>query len=48
MQNLSELGFLIESTFDHNDEMLSAGKILVNLSINKLNVENLLKLTVRK
>jgi len=48
MQNLSELGFLIESTFDNNDEMLSAGKILVNLSTNKLNLENLLKLSVRK
>jgi hypothetical protein len=48
MQNISEFGLLIESTFDNNDEILSAGKILVNLSANKLNLENLLKLTVKK
>ena len=47
MKNLTDLGSLIESTFEHNDEMLSSGKILVNLSTNKLNLENLLKLTVR-
>jgi hypothetical protein len=48
MENIYEFGLLIESTFDNNDEMLSAGKILVNLSTNKLNLENLLKLNVRK
>lgn len=48
MQNILELGLLIESTFDNDDAMLSAGKILVNLSTNKLNLEYLLKLTVRK
>jgi hypothetical protein len=47
MKNINELGLLIESTFDNNEEMLSAGKILVNLSTNKLNLEYLLKLTVR-
>jgi hypothetical protein len=48
MQNIYELGSLIESTFDNDEEILSAGKILVNLSTNKSNLENLLKLTVRK
>jgi hypothetical protein len=48
MENISELGLLIESTFDNLDEALSAGKILVNLSANKSNLENLVKLTVRK
>ncbi len=47
MKNLTDLGLLIESTFENNDEMLSSGKILVNLSTNKLNLEYLLKLTVR-
>ncbi len=48
MKNINELGLLIESTFESNDETLSAGKILVNLSTNKLNLGNLLKITVRK
>ena len=47
MQNIYELGSLVESTFDNNEEILSAGKILVNLSTNKSNLEYLLKLTVR-
>jgi hypothetical protein len=47
MKNIYELGSLIESTFDNNEEILSTGKILVNLSTNKSNLENLLKLTVR-
>lgn len=48
MENILELGLLIELTFDNNDQMLSAGKILVNLSTNKSNLEYLLKLSVRK
>ncbi|CAF3963180.1 unnamed protein product [Adineta steineri] len=45
IKDINELGSLIQSTFDNNDETLSAGKILVNLSTNKQNLENLLKLT---
>lgn len=48
MNNIYELGLLIESTIEYDDEALSAGKILVNLSTNKSNLENLLKITVRK
>ena len=48
LQNINEFGALIESTFDSNEEMLSAGKILVNLSTNKSNLEYLLNLTVRE
>ena len=48
MRNIYELGLLIESTIDDDDEALSAGKILVNLSTNKLNLEILLKITVQK
>ena len=47
MSNINELGLLIESTIEYDDEALSSGKILVNLSTNKLNLENLLKLTVK-
>lgn len=47
MNNIYELGLLIESTIEYDDEALSAGKILVNLSTNKLNLESLLKLTVK-
>jgi len=46
MENIYELGSLIETTFTNNDEMLSASKILVNLSTNRTNLEQLLKLTV--
>ncbi|CAF1334858.1 unnamed protein product [Rotaria magnacalcarata] len=45
MTNIYELGLLIESTIHYEDEALSSGKILVNLSTNKLNLENLLKIT---
>ncbi|CAF1102504.1 unnamed protein product [Rotaria sp. Silwood1] len=45
MSNIYELGLLIESTIKHDDEALSSGKILVNLSTNKLNLESLLKIT---
>jgi len=48
MSNIYELGLLIESTIKYDDEALSAGKILVNLSTNKLNLENLLKITVKR
>ena len=48
LQNINELSTLVESTFDSNEEMLSAGKILVNLSTNKPNLEHLLKLSVRE
>lgn len=48
MSNIYELGLLVESTIDSEDEALSAGKILVNLSTNKSNLENLLKITVSK
>jgi hypothetical protein len=47
MKDINRLGLLIESTFETNDETLSAGKILVNLSTNKFNLGNLLKITVR-
>ncbi|UJR33167.1 hypothetical protein I4U23_020623 [Adineta vaga] len=43
-KNILDLGTLIESTFDNKEESLSAGKILVNLSTNKSNLETLLKL----
>jgi len=46
MENIYDLGSLIETTFTNNDEMLSASKILVNLSTNRTNLEQLLKLTV--
>ena len=46
MNQIYELGFLIESAFEQPEEALSAGKILVNLSVNKSNLETLLKLTV--
>ncbi|CAF2399766.1 unnamed protein product [Rotaria sp. Silwood2] len=45
MSNIYELGLLIESTIKYDDEALSSGKILVNLSTNKLNLESLLKIT---
>ena len=48
MAYIYELSSLIESTLEHDDEALSAGKILVNLSKNPANLENLLKLTVRQ
>lgn len=48
MSNICELGILIESTIGYDDGALSAGKILVNLSTNKVNLESLLKITVRK
>lgn len=48
LQNLNDLGALIESTFDSLEEMLSSGKILVNLSSNRSNLEQLIKLTVRE
>jgi hypothetical protein len=46
MSNINQLDLLIESTIEYDDEALSSGKILVNLSTNKLNLENLLKITV--
>ena len=46
MTEIYELGFLIESALEQSDDALSAGKILVNLSANKSNLETLLKLTV--
>lgn len=46
MNNIYELGLLIESTIKYNDEALSAIKVLVNLSTNKSNLESLLKITV--
>lgn len=48
MVYIYELSSLVESTLEHKDEALSAGKILVNLSKNPANLENLLKLTVRQ
>ncbi|CAF3944627.1 unnamed protein product [Rotaria sordida] len=45
MNNIYELGLLIESTIKNEDEALSSGKILVNLSTNKINLESLLKIT---
>lgn len=45
LENIYELGSLIEITFTNNDEMFSASKILVNLSTNKTNLGQLLKLT---
>lgn len=47
MSQIHPLSFLIESTFEHEDETLSMGKLLVNLSKNRSNIENLLQLTVR-
>ncbi|CAF2850579.1 unnamed protein product [Rotaria sp. Silwood2] len=44
MKDINEFDLLIKSTLENNDEMLSMGKILVNLSTNKLNIENLLKI----
>lgn len=46
MSDIYELGLLIESTVESEDEALSSGKILVNLSKNRSNLENLLKMTV--
>lgn len=46
MSDIYEVGLLIESTIELEDEALSSGKILVNLSKNKSNLENLLKMTV--
>lgn len=48
MKNIDELDVLIKSTFENSDETFSIGKVLVNLSTNKSNLEHLLKLTVRK
>ncbi len=48
MNHIYELGLLIESTIESEDEALSAGKILVNLSTNRSNLESLLKLTVNR
>ena len=48
MACIYELSSLVESTLEHDEEALSAGKILVNLSKNPANLENLLKLTVRR
>ncbi|CAF1015574.1 unnamed protein product [Rotaria sordida] len=45
MKDINEFDLLIKSTFENQDEMLSIGKVLVNLSTNKLNIENLLKIT---
>ncbi|CAF1629160.1 unnamed protein product, partial [Adineta ricciae] len=45
MSNVCDLGLLIESTIVSDDEALSSGKVLVNLSVNSSNLENLLKLT---
>lgn len=46
MSQIDELSSLIETAFECDDEALSIGKILVNLSTNKSNLENLLQLTV--
>ena len=46
IKNMSELNALIESSWQNQDEALSVGKLLVNLSTNKNNVESLFKLTV--
>ena len=46
MTHIYELGSLIASTFDYDDEALSAGKLLVNLSKNRSNLEKLLRITV--
>ncbi len=48
MSHIYELGLLFESTIEYDDQALSAGKILVNLSTNKFNLENLLKITVKR
>jgi hypothetical protein len=48
MNHVYELGLLIESTLESEDEALSAGKILVNLSTNRSNLESLLKITVNR
>ncbi|CAF1383971.1 unnamed protein product [Rotaria sp. Silwood1] len=45
MKDINEFDLLIKSTFENNEEMLSIGKVLVNLSTNKSNIENLLKIT---
>lgn len=45
MNQIHSLSSLIESTFEYEDEALSTGKILVNLSKNRSNIENLLQLT---
>jgi hypothetical protein len=46
MAQISQLSSLIQSTLLHDSEALETAKILVNLSTNKVNLENLLKLTV--
>lgn len=45
MQNITELSSLISITWTSNDEALAMARTLVNLSANKANLENLLKLT---
>lgn len=45
MTHIYELGSLIASTFAYDDEALSAGKLLVNLSKNRSNLEKLLRIT---
>lgn len=47
-KNIAELGTLLGTVWTSNDEALSAGKMLVNLSANKANLESLLKLTVSR
>lgn len=47
MKNIAELSSLIATVWTSNDEVLAMGKTLVNLSANKSNAENLLKLTVK-
>ena len=47
MSKIEELADLIRSTLEFDDEALSSGKILVNLSKNRLNLNSLLQVTVR-
>ncbi|CAM2710015.1 unnamed protein product [Rotaria socialis] len=44
MKNIDDLDLIVKSAFENSDETLSVGKILVNLSTNKTNLEYLLKL----
>ncbi|CAM4832757.1 unnamed protein product [Rotaria magnacalcarata] len=44
MKNIDDLDLLVKSAFENSEETLSVGKILVNLSTNKTNLEYLLKL----
>lgn len=46
MSQINELSSLIETVFECEDEVLSIGKILMNLSANPSNLDSLLKLTV--